>query len=199
VGTVFLIAVVVGALTYVTFSLETMANFSEQLVAEESRQKNIQDEKFDLLNVDIISDKLDATIKNTGDIPLKITTLYLDELGNQNDAVQKYTIDQTISPGTSFNFLDESIDIDVDSAKGYSMKFISSRGESQTFYLNSASQEPVDIQLIALPDVIPTGFSTTLMMVVTNNMSNNNALVNLTPVEPTCGGICTKLWGCCNI
>jgi hypothetical protein len=26
-------------------------------------------------------------------------------------------------------------------------------------------------------------------------MSNNNALVNLTPVEPTCGGICTKLSG----
>ena len=194
VGTVFLVAVVVGALTYVSSSLETMANFSEQLVAEESRQKNIQDEKFDLLSVDIISNKLDATIKNTGDIPVKITTLYLDEM-DVNDVVQKYSIDQTIPPGTTFNFLDESIDIDVDSTKGYSMKVVSSSGEMQTFYLNSASQEPLDIRLIASPERIPTGFSTTLMMVVVNNMSNNNPLVNLTPVEPTCSGICTKLSG----
>jgi len=30
VATVFLVAIVVGALTYISYSLETMANFSEQ-------------------------------------------------------------------------------------------------------------------------------------------------------------------------
>ena len=47
--------------------------------------------------------------------------------------------------------------------------------------------------MIALPNRIPTGFSTTIMMVVVNNMSNNNPLVNLTPIEPNCAGICTEI------
>ena len=140
IGTVFLIAVVVGALSYISYSVDTMGNFSEQLIAEESRQRDIQEEKFDLITVDIdtVTDKLDATIKNTGEIPLKITTLYLDKLGDNTDVVQKIEIDQTIAPGNSFDFLSESIDVDIEPGEGYSMKLVSSRGETQTFYLNSA-------------------------------------------------------------
>ena len=35
VGAVFLIAIVLGALSYLTYSLEIMGNFSESLIAEE--------------------------------------------------------------------------------------------------------------------------------------------------------------------
>ena len=44
IGTVFLIAVVVGALSYISYSIDLMGNFSEQLIAAESRQRDIQDE-----------------------------------------------------------------------------------------------------------------------------------------------------------
>ena len=68
---------------------------------------------FEITSVDITAaNKLDPTIKNIGEIPLKITTLWIDEQG-VNDVVQKITIDKTISPGTSFDFLTENIDIDI--------------------------------------------------------------------------------------
>jgi len=88
VATVFLVAIVVGALTYISYSLKTMANFSEQLVANESRQRNIQNEEYEIISVDITpGNKLDAVIKNTGEIPLEITTLWIDEAGT-DDAVE---------------------------------------------------------------------------------------------------------------
>jgi len=195
VGAVFLIAIVIGALSYITYSIGIMGNFSEALITEESRLKDKQSEAFQITSIDFTAaNKLDVVIKNTGQIPLKITTLYIDEMG-VNDVVNKTTINKTISPGSSFDFLSESIDIDIDPTKGYNLKLITSRGETQTFYLNSASQEPLDIRLIVLPDRIPTGFDTTLIMVVVNNMSNNNPLINLTPIEPACSGICEKLSG----
>jgi len=194
VGAVFLIAIVIGALSYISYSLEIMGSFSEALITEESRLKEKQSEAFQITSVDVATGKLDVVIKNTGQIPLKITTLYIDEMG-VNDVVNKTTINETISPGSSFDFLSESIDIDIDPTKGYNLKLITSRGETQTFYLNSASQEPLDIRLIASPERIPTGFTTTLIMVVVNNMSNNNPLINLTPIEPACSGICTQLSG----
>jgi len=200
VATVFLIAVVVASLTYITYSLELMANFSEQLVTEEVRKKNVQDEAFELVFVNMTDAatptvfKLDATIQNTGEIPLKITTLWLDKQ-NENDVVRKIPIDLTIAPGRTFNLIDESIDIDVDSDAGYSMKFITTRGETQTFYLNSAGTESLDIQAFAIPNSVPTGFDTTFIMTVVNNMTNNRELHNLVPTEPICDTDCTKLNG----
>ncbi len=195
IGAVFLIAIVIGALSYITYSLEIMGDFSEALITEESRIKDKQSEAFQITSIDFTTaNKLDVVIKNIGQIPLKITTLYIDEIG-VNDVVNKTTINKTISPGSSFDFISESIDIDIDPTKGYNLKLITSRGETQTFYLNSASQEPLDIQLIASPEIIPTRFSTTLMMVVVNNMSSNSPLINLTPIEPVCSGICEKLSG----
>jgi len=180
VGAVFLIAIVVGALSYITYSLETMANFSEQLVGGESRQKNIQDEQFEITSIDVTSGKLNAVIKNTGQIPLKITTLYIDEQG-VNDVVNKTIIEKTIAPGTSFDFLTESIDIDIDPTKGYNLKMITSRGGSQIFSINSASVEPLFLNLVAIPKTVSTTFAATLLFTVVNNMSNNNILYNLTP------------------
>lgn len=181
VGTVFLIAIVIGALSYVSYSLDILGNFSEQLVAEESRQRNIQNEEFDITSIDVTSlNKLNATIKNTGEIPLKITTLWIDEQG-VDDVVQKITIDKTIAPGRTFDFTHENIDIDIDPAKGYNLKMLSSRGQTQSLYINSGSVEPLSMYVHVLPAKVSTGFPATLLFVVTNNMSNNNNLYNLSP------------------
>ncbi len=78
IGAVFLIAIVIGALSYISYSLEIMGNFSEALITEESRLKDKQVEAFQITSVDVATGKLDVVIKNTGQIPLKIATLYID-------------------------------------------------------------------------------------------------------------------------
>ena len=51
VGTVFLVAVVIGALSYVSYSMDVLGNFSESLIAEESRQKDKQGEAFEISSI----------------------------------------------------------------------------------------------------------------------------------------------------
>jgi len=181
VGTVFLIAVVVGSLSYVSYSLELMGNFSESLIVEENRQKDKQAEAFEISSIDVTgANKLDGVVKNTGEIPLKLTTLWIDEQG-VNDVVQKYTLDAEIAPGGTVD-LQSLVDVDMQADKGYNMKVVSSRGEVSSFYVNSLADENVYMSLIATPTVIPSTFSTNLIFTVVNNMSNGNYLYNLTPV-----------------
>jgi len=79
IGAVFLIAILVGALSYISYSFELMGNFSEVLITEDSRLKEKQNEAFEITSVDFTAaNKLDVVIKNTGQIPVKITTLYID-------------------------------------------------------------------------------------------------------------------------
>lgn len=181
VGTVFLVAVVIGALSYVSYSLDVMGNFSESLIAEESRQKDKQSEAFQIESIDVTAaNKLDGVIKNTGEIPIKLTTLWIDEQG-VNDVVQKFTLNEEIAPGNSVNVSD-LVDFDMDPTKGYNMKVVSSRGEVNSFYVNSLANENVYMSLTATPTVIPSTFTSTLLFTVVNNMSNGNYLYNLTPV-----------------
>ncbi|MCV0400658.1 MAG: hypothetical protein K5777_01560 [Nitrosopumilus sp.] len=180
VGTVFLVAVVIAALSYVSYSLDVMGNFSQSLIVEESRQRDKQSEAFEISSIDVTAlNKLDGIIKNTGEIPVKITTLYIDEQG-VNDVVQKFTLDAEIAPGNTVD-LASLVDFTMDSAKGYNMKVVSSRGEVNSFYVNSLADENVYMLLTATPSIIPSTFTTTLLFTVVNNMSNGNYLYNLTP------------------
>jgi len=194
VGAVFLIAIVIGGLSYISNSMETMGNFSESLIIEESRLKNKHNEAFEITSIDITpANKLDGVIKNTGQIPVKLTTLWIDEQG-VNDVVQKFTLDTAIAPGNTVDIIDMA-DYTMDPTKGYNMKVITSRGGVNSFYVNSASQESLVIQLMAIPETITSEFATTLLMTVVNNMSNNNALVNLTPNTMSCGSGCSLVSG----
>ena len=140
IGAVFLIAILIGALSYISYSLEIMGNFSESLITEESRMKDKQNEAFEITSIDITAaNKLDGIIKNTGEIPVKLTTLWIDEQG-VNDVVQKFTLDAAIAPGNTVNILDLA-DYTIDPTKGYNMKVVSSRGVVNSFYVNSPSQE----------------------------------------------------------
>lgn len=188
IGTVFLIAVVVGALSYVSYSLDMMGNFSQSLVIEESRQKDKQSEAFEISSIDVTgADKLDGVIKNTGEVPVKLTTLYVDEQG-VNDVVNKTTINEIIAPGNIVNIRD-LVDVDMDPTKGYNMKIVTSRGEVQEFYVNSLANENVYMKLVAAPSVIPSTFESTLFFTVVNNMSNGNHLYNVTPIMNDTGEI----------
>lgn len=181
VGTVFLVAVVIGSLSYVSYSLEIMGNFSESLIVEESRQQAKQSEAFEIESIDVTaSDQLDGVIKNTGEIPVELTTLWIDEQG-VDDVVQKFTLNEELSPGESVD-ISSMVDFTMDSTKGYNMKVVSSRGEVNSFYVNSLANEDVYMTLTASPSVIPSTFSTTLVYTVVNNMTNGNYLYNLTPL-----------------
>ena len=181
VGTVFLVAVVIGALSYVSYSLDTIGNFSQSMIVEESRQKDKQSESFEISSIDVTgASKLDGVVKNTGEVPLKLTTLWIDEQ-EVNDIVQKFTLDVEIAPGNTVD-LNSLVDFTMDSDKGYNMKVVSSRGAVNSFYVNSLANEDVYMTLSASPSIIPSTFTSTLLFTVVNNMSNGNYLYNLTPV-----------------
>lgn len=92
VGIVFLIAIVISAMSFVSYSLNTMGNYSEILISEESRLNEKKQESFEVRSIDITpANKLDGVIKNTGEIPVKLTRLWIDEQG-VNDVVQKLNL-----------------------------------------------------------------------------------------------------------
>jgi hypothetical protein len=182
VGAVFLVAAVVSSLSYVSYSLNAMGDFSKTLIVEQALQRDKLRESFEVTEIKITeASKLDAAIVNTGQIPLEIKTLWIDEQG-VDDEVKKFIIDKTITPGGNIKLID-SIDFDVELDKGYNIKITSGRGEIRTFYVNSPASNSLYLQTMTLPETISTEFDTVVLMSVTNNSTNNASILNLTPIQ----------------
>lgn len=181
VGSVFLVAVVISSLSYVTYSMNLLGNFSESLIVEEKRQKDKQNEAFELQSVERdVAGKLDGIISNSGDIPLEIKSIYIEEDGVLETS-KKFDINTTISPGNQAD-LGSLIDFDLDQTKGYKFKIISTRGTVETFYINSVGDNKLYLATNVYPQTISTNFDATIVMTVVNNSTDGAPLVNLTPI-----------------
>ncbi|MBS3926457.1 MAG: hypothetical protein KGZ34_07215 [Nitrosarchaeum sp.] len=199
VGTVFLVAIVIGALSYVTYSMNVLGNFSESLVTEEKRQKDKQSEAFEITSVNITPTlKLDGVISNTGQVPLEIKSIWIEEVGSP-DTTKKFDISKTIAPGYSFD-LKNVIDFDMNPTTGYKLKTISSRGTIQTSLINSVDFTPLYLTADIYPKTVPTTFDATIVMTVVNNSTNKAPILNLTPTtfpvidDSLCSPTCTADW-----
>jgi len=179
IGSVFLFAVLIGALSYVAYTMNVLGNFSESLLTEEKRQKEKQGEQFEISSLSSSGSKIDGVVKNTGDVPVDIKTVWIEETGKP-DSVKKLIVNKTIAPGDKINLIN-SINFNLNSTKGYTLKMISGRGQIQTSYLNSVSSVPLFMNVNIIPNTVSTGFPATILFTVVNNMSNNNILYNVTP------------------
>ncbi|MCV0411557.1 LamG-like jellyroll fold domain-containing protein [Nitrosarchaeum sp.] len=162
--------------------MNILSDFSESLITEEKRQKEKQTEAFEITSVEITPlDKLDGVVTNTGQVPLGVKTLWIEETGTP-DSVRKFDIGEIIAPGNQVNLLD-IVDFDMDSTKGYTMKMISDRGTIKTFYVNSVGSSSLYVTARSIPPTISNSFDATILMRVTNNSTNPAAILNLTPTE----------------
>jgi len=194
IGMVFFAAIMITALSYVTYSMDVMGNFSEQIITDEKRQNAKSEEKFEISDVTIIGTKLDAVISNTGQIPVEIKTLWIGEQ-NAPDTIKKLSVKKAIAPGDSINLIG-SIDYDIDPTKGYDIKIVSSRGNAEVGIINAVGQASLYVETRTLPKVITNNFDVTILMTVTNNSTGNKTILNLTPDDPvidlsTCSPSCS--------
>ena len=173
-------AVVIGALSYVTYSMNVLSDFSQSLITEEKRQKDKQSVEYDVSSINIApSNKLDGIVTNTGQIPLEIKSLWIEEIGVP-DSVKRFDPHITIAPGDSVDLINY-VDFTMDPTKGYDMRIISGRGIIQTFHVNSPSSQNLFLQLHAIPNSVPSTFETTLLFTIVNNSTRGSFLYNLTP------------------
>ena len=86
-----------------------------------------------------------------------------------------------VAPGQSLSTIGQNLPVMAKPTQAYDLTIATQRGNTNEVMVNSASTKPLDLQLFVLPETVPTGFTTTLLFGVTNNMSSNVALTNLVP------------------
>jgi len=180
VGAVFFLIAIITAASYLTYSMNLFESFSENVFAAEQERENRKSESFDISKLTIENNKINLDIYNSGDIPVSFTRLWIENVTGI-DQVYKFDLNKTIPTGiTSENIL-QDIQFTALDTQSYKLKLVTDRGTTKEFSINS-SNDPLDLQLFALPDTVPTNFKSTILLAVTNNSTENTIYTNVQPI-----------------
>ncbi len=161
--------------------MHLLDSYSQTFLFTNQERSDKQRENFKISAFSLVNNKLNMGIQNIGDIPINITRLWVQNT-TTTDWFRTYSLNANVAPGSTVSNVGQSIPLFIDPTKSYTIKLVTSRGNAQQLALNSASSAPLNIQLLALPASVPSGLTTELVMIVTNNGSST--LTNISPKQP---------------
>jgi hypothetical protein len=178
VGAVFSIIALSTVIGYVTYSMNVLDKYNQSILTTNANALDRSKEDIQVTRVTIDNSKFNITASNAGNIPIHLTRLWVT---NTTDVgkVFKYDINYNLSPGQSQIKIGQSLPIYAKTNQAYDLKLITDRGNVKEFTVNSVGTTPINIQLVASPPSVASGFKTQLIMMVTNNQSGT--LTNLVP------------------
>jgi hypothetical protein len=193
---VFAIIAIVISVSYVTYSLNTLDQYNQSTLARNQESINAGQESFQLFNTKIVGGKFNITVTNTGNLPINITRMWVQNT-TATDWTNAYSINKMVNPGSLLTNIGQSSPVGANPLYSYNIKLTTSRGNALQFSIGSPTANPLFVQLDAIPSTVHTNQNATFLYIVQNNMTSNNALVNITPTM-SCRGTGTAVatvWG----
>lgn len=192
VGTVFAIIALSTTVGYITYSMTVLDQYNQSVLARNQQAADTVKEKSQISSVTIVNNKLNITLTNTGSLPVNFTKIWITDKSTTN-WVKSYVpricapSPNTIPPclvatgNTLINLgQDAPASLNLNTAHAYHVKLVTSRGNTNEFDINSVGTVPLNIQLLAMPPSVASGFKTQLVMTVTNN--GTSMVTDLVPV-----------------
>ncbi len=192
VGTIFFVVIATSMIGYVTYSTNVITIISESVQIKQTINYERNTEEFEVVKVGTVNNKFNFTLQNTGNIPVNVTRLWVQNTTDSAWPSSKFNINTAIAPGATITNVGQNIDLVSLSTQSYLMKLVTERGSSQILILNSVGEESLYLKLHAAPTVVATDFTTTLILEVINTGTSKllNLQAEMDSVTPSCGTSC---------
>ena len=183
-----MIIVITTAITYTTFSMNQVTQLAETIGIKQTTDLQRSTEEFQVIRVQADNNKFNMTVQNTGEIPVHLNRLWIENTTDSNWPIAKYDLDISIPPGGTVKDIGQSLNLASLDSQSYQVQLISDRGNSEQIVLNSVGDSSIFLRLTATPAVMPTTFQTTVSLEIIN--TGTSKLVNLKPTMSTDLPVC---------
>ncbi|MDR3781856.1 MAG: hypothetical protein P4K92_00895 [Candidatus Nitrosotalea sp.] len=128
VGAVFFVIIFTTAVTFVTYDMNLINNFTDAFVTKSQSDADTNHEQFSVTKVTVDNNKFNITVQNSGNIPITINRLWVQNKTDITWGTSKYDINQVVYPGNSLTKIGQSIPLYAKSTQGYDLKLVTMRG-----------------------------------------------------------------------
>jgi len=181
VGAVFFVLVMGSTIGYVTYSMDVIDDLAYQVDVKQDINLNRQSEEFIIADVNIDGGEFNITVTNTGTIPINVTKMWAKNVTDSSWNQTSYPINQVVVPGGSFTDVGQGTGLIAMGSQSYSLKLLTSRGNTLETQVFSASNLPLEMTLISSPINPLDDFDVTILYSVKNNLTNGAIVKSLTP------------------
>ena len=185
IGMIFLVIVLSSVVGYFTYGVDLIERLNDQVITKTMEMQDRTKEDFEITRSQISAGKFNLTIHNTGELPINFTRFWINNVTDSTWPLQNFTLNKVSTPQETITNIGQELNLQALESQAYTIKIITQRGLGKEFSINSPSEEPLDLKLLALPETVSDGFRTTLLLTVTNNMTKNNQLLNIKPTMQT--------------
>ena len=181
VGMVFAIIALTTTITYISYSMGILNNYNQSVLVKNQQLTDVDKEKFQISSVTVPNGKLNITIADTGSLPIQFTKVWIQNTSATDQVYSYIPTHNFVSPGGILTNIGQSM-TPINAVDSYNIKLVTSRGNTQQFTLNSGNASPLNLQFMAIPPTVPSGFKSQMVLIVTNN--STSTLFNVTPMDP---------------
>jgi hypothetical protein len=138
-------------------------------------------ETFEIINVEINNGKFDLTIKNTGQLPINFTRLWVNNVTDSSWPLKNFTLNEVSSPGQILHDVGQNLDLYALESESYDLRLVTGRGNLFNVQLTSPQSDSLEMNLFSTPKSVLTGQDVTIWFGVTNNVTDGSVLPLITP------------------
>ncbi len=205
-----MVAMLVVGLNVMTYVSNSQNNLAQVQAQKNQKATERISEQLQFTGVTVKNNLFNITLYNTGSLPAHLVRMWVtnntatnwhqswDLTSNNyylNPRNSTRNIGQSLTPTLSY-----CVSCPTTAKPTYTFGFVTERGTIATYKLAGYSDAKLYVQLIAAPPTINPGGQVSVVMLVENNNTLADAVVNVTPptllsVTPPSGGTCTPVSG----
>ena len=188
---IFMVAIIIVGLNAMTWGLNLQNNFGQVLTEKNLSEVERINEKIEIRDVRIDSNKFNMTVVNTGTVPVKLVKMWVTNNTCTTTTCttanwhQNYTLtNKLVNQGDSLTNLGTELALVAKNSSSYKINLVTERGSSANFQILSPKDKAIKMSLFALPSSIPTGQNVTILLGVTNNLTDGSIVQSVRPKLP---------------
>lgn len=181
VGAVFAVIVMSSAVTYTGVSMNQITELAQEIETKQIVDVEKTSEAYEIVGLRTDNDQFNMTVINTGDLPIHLTRLWVENTTDSSFPILKYNLDITIPTGGDIDDIGQGLGLSVVDTESYMLMLVTERGNTQKMFVNGLgdADSSVYLNLRATPSLVPAGFSSSIILEVIN--TGTNKLLNLVP------------------
>ncbi|MFB5619683.1 MAG: hypothetical protein ACE5RC_00925 [Nitrosopumilus sp.] len=181
IGMIFLVIVLSSVIGYFTYGINLIERVNDEVVVKGIESIDKSKETFEVINVGITDGKFDLAIKNTGQLPIHFTRLWVNNVTDSSWPLQNFTLNEISSPGQTIYNVGQNLNLYALESQSYDLRLVTERGNLFDVQITSPQDESLEMNLFSTSKSVLTGQNVTLWFGVTNNVTSGSVLQLLTP------------------
>lgn len=181
IGMIFLVVVLSSVIGYFTYGINLVERVNDEIIMKGIENIDKSKENFEIIKVGIDEGKFDITIRNTGQLPINFTRLWVNNVTDSSWPMQNFTLNKVSFPGQVLYDVGQNLNLYALESQSYSLRLVTERGNFFNIQLTTPQEESLEMNLFSTPKSVFSGQDVTIWYGVTNNVTDGSVLQLITP------------------